>query len=168
MLRVVGWLELAVAITAFLAACGIVAANALLRFAFNRSLVWSEEAALLATNSFVFVGGAVIMKARADVSVSVVLDRLPSRSRAAIQAAILALAVAFFACLLAASLSLWPLQRNTTTFILDISRYWYTLPLVWAALSMLVTAIYQAAVTFAWSDGVGGRTQILQLPREPG
>lgn len=167
MLRAGGRAELVVAVAAFLATCAVVSANALLRFAFNSSLVWSEEVALLATNVFVFVGAAVIMKARADIAVSLVLESLPARPRRLVQLATLAAAAAFFACLLAASISLWPLQRNSTTFILDINRYWFTLPLAWAALSMLATAAYQASQVLAHGEAAGQRMQLLELPGEP-
>lgn len=166
-LRAVGRAELVVAIAAFLATCGVVSANALLRFAFNSSLVWSEEVALLATNVFVFIGAAVIMKARADIAVSLVLEALPAAPRRLVQLATLVAAVAFFACLLAASISLWPLQRNSTTFILDINRYWFTLPLAWAALSMLATAAWQAGVVLAHGEAAGERLRLLALPDEP-
>jgi TRAP-type C4-dicarboxylate transport system permease small subunit len=166
-LRAVGHAELAVAIAAFLATCGVVGANALLRYAFNSSLVWSEEVALLATNVFVFVGAAVIMKARADIAVSLVLARLRPAPRTLVRIATQLATVAFFGCLLAAALSLWPLQRNSTTLILDINRYWFTLPLAWAALSMLVTGVYQAAVTLAGGEFADTRLQLLNLPGEP-
>ncbi len=167
MLRAVGHAEFACAIGAFIVTCGVVSANALLRSAFNRSLVWSEEVALLATNVFVFVGAAVIMKARADIAVALLQQRLPAASRQIVQLVLHLAAAAFFACLLASSLSLWPLQRNTTTFILDMSRYWFTLPLVWASLSMLATAIHQAAIVLAWGEAGEGRLQLLRLPGEP-
>jgi TRAP-type C4-dicarboxylate transport system permease small subunit len=123
--------------------------------------------ALLATNVFVFVGASVIMKARADIAVSLILESLRPGLRQTVQAATLIAALAFFACLLVAAISLWPLQRNSTTFILDLNRYWFTLPLVWAALSMLATAAYQAAMTLARRDAAGARLQLLTLPSEP-
>lgn len=166
-LRAVGFAELAVAITAFLATCAVVAANALLRYAFNRSLVWSEEVALLATNVFVFVGAAVIMKARADIAVSVALGSLRSGTQVLVRVTTMLASVVFFACLLVAALSLWPLQRNSTTFILDISRFWFTVPLVWAALSMMATGAWQAAVVLGSQDATGDRARLLRLPAEP-
>lgn len=167
LLRAIGRIELVVAVAAFLATCGVVGANALLRFAFNDSLIWAEEVALLATNVFVFVGAAVIMKARADIAVSLVLESLPTRPRALVQLVLLTAAALFFACLLAASISLWPLQRNATTFILDIGRYWFTLPLAWAALSMLATTAYQASVVLCYGEAAGEHLRLLTLPDEP-
>ena len=41
------------------------------------------------------------------------------------------------------------MQATTSTFILDISRFWFTVPLVWAAASMLVTSAVFALDTGA-------------------
>ncbi len=136
-----GSVELAVASAAFLFTCTIVSANVLLRYGFNSSLVWSEEAALLSTNIFVFLGAAAILKARADVSVTFVLRKLPARVAVYLELLTYLAAAAFFATMLAQAILLWPLQWGTTTFILDISRFWFTLPLIWASASMLVTSL---------------------------
>ena len=169
-LRVLGVCELVVAGLAFVIVCLVVSANALLRFGFNSSIVWSEEVALLATNVFVYLGAAVILKANADVSVVFVVDRLHPRARAFTRLAIYTAAAFFFATLLWQAIALWPLQRTTSTFILDISRYWFTLPLVWAAASMLLTSI--VFVLGTGGDIVRGRAssgplRYLTLPAEP-
>jgi TRAP-type C4-dicarboxylate transport system permease small subunit len=144
-LRVLGFVELAVCAGAFLFTCIIVSTNVLLRYGFNSSLVWSEEVALLSTNIFVFLGAAVILKAKADVSVTFVVGKLSPRAAAYLEFLTYAAAAIFFATMLVQAIALWPLQRNTTTFILDISRFWFTLPLVWASASMLLTSIAFAA-----------------------
>jgi TRAP-type C4-dicarboxylate transport system permease small subunit len=169
-LRILGWFELYVAAAAFLVVCGVVSINALLRFGFNSSIVWSEEIALLATNVFVFLGAAVILKANADVAVTFVVDKLAPRARTLAILAIYAASAAFFAALFWQSLALWPLQRTTSTFILDISRYWFTVPLVWAAASMLLSSLTFALDTAAdllRSRQQSGPRRYLILPVEP-
>ncbi len=168
-LRVLGRIELAVAVLAFIATCVIVSINATLRYGLNSSIVWSEEVALLCTSVFVFVGAAVIHKAGADVSVTLFVQRLPARTQAVLALATHAAGAAFFAVLLTQAIALWPLQWNTTTFILDISRFWFTVPLVYAATSMLATSIM-----FAVEAGHGLRAglpaaplRFVSLPAEP-
>lgn len=144
-MRALGAAELVVAAAAFLFTCGLVSLNAGLRYLANSSIVWSEEGALLATNVFVFVGAAVIFKARADVAVSYVLDKMPPRAAAWIEFATFAAAAAFLATMAIQAAALWPLQRYTSTFILDISRFWFTVPLIWGATSMFLTSLAFAA-----------------------
>jgi TRAP-type C4-dicarboxylate transport system permease small subunit len=143
--------------------------NALLRFGFNSSIVWSEEVALLATNVFVFLGAAVILKANADVAVVFIVEKLSARARALALLMIYSAAAVFFATLLWQSIALWPLQR-TTTFILDISRYWFTIPLAWAAASMLLTSIlfaFDTAIDMRRNSHHAGPRRYLTLPAEP-
>lgn len=169
-LRLLGTFELAIAAAAFLVVCVVVSANALLRFGFNSSIVWSEEVALLATSVFVFVGAAVILKANADVAVVFLVEKLSPGGRTVALLAIYTGASAFFATLLWQSIALWPLQRNTSTFILDISRFWFTVPLIWGAASMLLTSILFASDIAI--DALGSRHHVgprryLTLPAEP-
>ncbi len=169
-LRLLGTFELAVAAVAFLVVCVVVSVNALLRFGFNSSIVWSEEVALLATNVFVFLGAAVILKANADVAVVFVVEKLSPRARAIALLAIYGAASAFFATLLWQSIALWPLQRTTMTFILDISRFWFTVPLIWAAASMLLSSLLFAvdiAADLHRNRQYAGPRRYLILPVEP-
>ena len=170
LLRYLGIAELVVAAGAFLVVCIVVSVNALLRYGFNSSIVWSEEVAMLATNVFVFLGAAVILKANADVAVTFMMEKLSARARSFTVFAIYLAAAAFFAALLWQAIALWPLQATTSTFILDISRFWFTVPLVWAAASMLLTS-----AIFALDTGVdllrhrqaAGPRRYLTLPAEP-
>jgi TRAP-type C4-dicarboxylate transport system permease small subunit len=169
-LRALGVFELIIAGIAFLVVCVVVSANALLRFGFNSSIIWSEEVALLATNVFVFLGAAVILKANADVSVVFVVNKLHPRAKALAQLAIYTAASVFFATLLWQSIALWPLQQTTSTFILDISRYWFTLPLVWAAASMFLTSVafaFDAGADLTSGGASIGTRRYLTLPAEP-
>jgi TRAP-type C4-dicarboxylate transport system permease small subunit len=169
-LRLLGTVELAIAAAAFLVVCVVVSVNALLRFGFNSSIVWSEEVALLATNVFVFLGAAVILKANADVAVIFVVERLSARTRALALMTIYTAASVFFATLLWQSIALWPLQLTTSTFILDISRFWFTVPLVWAAASMLLTSVvfvFDTAADMLRNRQSVGPRRYLTLPAEP-
>ncbi|MCA0448903.1 MAG: TRAP transporter small permease [Proteobacteria bacterium] len=160
MLRALGAAELAVAAAAFLFTCTIVSLNAGLRYLANSSIIWSEEAALLATNIFVFVGAAVIFKARADVAVSYFLEKMSSRTAAWMEFATFAAAAIFLGVMAVQAILLWPLQRFTSTFILDISRFWFTVPLIWGTASMCLTSLVFAARRFA----ANGRGRFERLP----
>lgn len=169
-LRRLGILELAVAAAAFLVVCVVVSVNALLRFGFNSSIVWSEEVALLATNVFVFLGAAVILKANADVAVVFAVEKLSPRTRAFAFLMIYTAASVFFATLLWQSIALWPLQRTTSTFILDISRFWFTVPLIWAAASMLLTSLlytFDVALDMRRNQQYAAPRRYMALPMEP-
>ena len=112
LLRFLGIAELVVAAGAFLVVCIVVSVNALLRYGFNSSIVWSEEVAMLATNVFVFLGAAVILKANADVAVTFIMEKLSARARSFAVFAIYLAATAFFATLLWQAIALWPLAGD--------------------------------------------------------
>lgn len=168
-LRALGAVELVVAAAAFLFTCGLVSLNAGLRYLANSSIVWSEEGALLATNIFVFVGAAVIFKARADVAVSYFLEKMSARAAAWMEFATFAAAAIFLGVMAVQALLLWPLQRFTSTFILDISRFWFTVPLIWGAVSMCLTSFAFAIRRFeAIGRGEFGRMPpFVAAPVEP-
>lgn len=168
-LRIIGSVELAVATAAFLFTCAIVSINAGLRYLANTSLVWSEEAALLSTNVFVFLGAAIIFKARADVAVTYFLDKLPPRIAAWLEFLTYLAAAALLGTMVFKSISLWPLQRFTTTFILDISRFWFTVPLIWGAGSMFVASLAFAAQGFdsIRRQSYGRAAPFVAMPVEP-
>ena len=62
-----GMAELFVATACLVAISILNAAGVLMRYVFNSSIVWSEEVSLLLLNVMVFLGAAVMYKARAYV-----------------------------------------------------------------------------------------------------
>ena len=160
LLRWIGLVELVAAVAAFLAVIAVVAWNVTLRYVFNSSLIWFEEVSLLCLNVAVFLGASVLHKAQADVAISVVVDRLPAAARRGAAAATHAAALAFFAVLAAQCIALWPIQRSSTTLMIEIGRYWYTLPMLAASASSAVTSAWYLWRTLAGASAL----PVIRLP----
>ncbi len=143
--RGLAWLgraELLVAVAAFAGVAALTIWQVVLRYAFAGSIWWAQEVAQLAMLVAYFLGIAYVVKANQDIVVLFVAQRLPRRWQRGLYLAIQALIVAF--CLLVAvqGLLLAPQQLRFRTYILNIPKFYSTLPLIAASLSMAATAAY--------------------------
>ena len=113
--------------------------NVIARTFFEVSLLWTEEVASLALSLMAFVGGVVAYRRGHHSSVSLVLDRLPARTRgvaiSAADATVLALAIVTFVLSIATVEAGW--HRETP--ILEWPSGVISLPL---AISMPLLAAY--------------------------
>lgn len=153
-LSLIGRCELVVAILALLAITGLNAVAIVLRYAFNSSLVWSEEISLLLTNVLVFIGAAAMVKARADVALEFFVRRFPRRLQWLLALLAWLCCLAFGAILVVEGVSLYPLQINTTSYILELPRFYATVPLIVGGASIAATGLYYCFVSWrGWRDG---------------
>ncbi len=145
-LGAMGLAELFIAAAALVAISGLNAAGVVMRYAFNSSIVWGEEISLLLMNVMVFLGAAAMYKARAYVVLEFFFRKLPAALQHWLTVLTWALACAFAALTAAYAVSLYPLQINTTSYILELPRFYATLPLIAGSASIAcVSAYYFAA-----------------------
>ena len=138
-----GMAELFVATACLVAISILNAAGVLMRYVFNSSIVWSEEVSLLLLNVMVFLGAAVMYKARAYVVLEYFFRKFSVTLQHRLTLATWALACVFAAIAALYGASLYPLQINTTSFILELPRFYGTSPLIIGCTSIAcVSAFY--------------------------
>ncbi len=153
-LRLVGRCELLVAVLALLAITGLTMAAIVVRYAFNASLVWSEEISLLLTNVLVFIGAAAMHMARADVALEFFVRRFPPRIQWPLALLAWFCSLALGTVIVFEAVALYPLQINTTSYILELPRFYATIPLIVGGASIAATSLYYCAVSWrGWRDG---------------
>ena len=141
-LAALGLAELVLSATALVAVSALSAAGVVMRYALNSSIVWGEEVSLLLMNVMVFLGAAVMYKARAYVALEYFYRKLPAGPQAWLMRLSWALAFAFAALAAGYGASLYPLQINTTSYILELPRFYATLPLIAGCASIALTSAY--------------------------
>jgi len=138
-----GMAEMFVAAGCLVAISCLNAAGVLMRYGFNSSIVWSEEISLLLLNVMVFLGAAVMYKARAYVVLEYFFRKFSAPLQHWLTLATWALACTFAAITAFYGASLYPLQINTTSFILELPRFYATIPLIIGCASIAcVSAFY--------------------------
>ena len=147
-LAAVGLVELWVAILAFVFVVVLTMVQVAYRYALAGSIWWAQEIAQLGMLIAYFFGIAYVYKAKQDIVVGFVVNRLPRRVQAALTIFTQLLIALFCLVLVVTGLELAPAQLVFFTYILNIPRFYSTLPLIVASASMAVTAIYYAIV--AW------------------
>src|SRR3954451_5801207 len=149
-LAAIGFAELWVAIAAFVFVVGLTMTQVLYRYLLAGSIWWSQEIGQLAMLVAYFFGIAYVYKAKQDIIVGFLVSRLSRRVQIALSICTQALIVMFCVFLVATGLELAPAQLVFFTYILNIPRFYSTLPLIIASASMAMTAIYYAIV--AWQS----------------
>lgn len=141
-LAALGFAELVVAAAALVAIAGLNAAGVVMRYGFNSSIVWAEEISLLLMNVMVFLGAAVMYKARAYVVLEYFFRKFPGALQHRLTVVTWALACAFAALAAGYGISLYPLQINTTSYILELPRFYATIPLIVGCASIACVSAY--------------------------
>lgn len=162
----IGRAELLLAIAAFAAVALLTAYQVVLRYGFSGSLWWAQEVAQLAMLVAYFFGIAYVYKANQDIVILFIAQRLPARWRRPLYLAIQATIAGFCMMVAIQGLLLAPNQLRFKTYILNIPKFYSTLPLIIASISMTVTAVYFAlAARQAWR-GSSGQTDLEQMEAE--
>jgi TRAP-type C4-dicarboxylate transport system permease small subunit len=149
-LAAIGLVELWIALVAFVFVVVLTMIQVGYRYLLAGSIWWAQEISQLAMLIAYFLGIAYVYKAKNDIIVGFLLKRL-SRDAQVFFALIGQIMVAAFCFLLVITgLELAPSQLVFFTYILNIPRFYSTLPLIVGSASMGVTAIYYAIV--AWDS----------------
>lgn len=141
-LRWIGRAELHLAVIAFAFVAGLTFYQVILRYAFAGSIWWAQEVAQLAMLISYFLGIAYVYKANQDIVILLIVERLPATMQLTLYLAIQALIVLFCVVVFVQGVLLAPSQLNFRTYILNIPKFYSTLPLLLASLSMAATATY--------------------------
>lgn len=149
-LAAIGLVELWVAMAAFVFVVGLTMTQVLYRYLLAGSIWWAQEIAQLAMLVAYFFGIAYVYKAKQDIIVGFLVNRLRRPVQVALSIVTQILIVVFCLFLVVTGLELAPAQLVFFTYILNIPRFYSTLPLILASASMAVTAIYYAIV--AWQS----------------
>src|SRR6478609_9305849 len=147
-LAAIGFVELWVAIAAFIFVVGLTMIQVLYRYLLAGSIWWAQEIAQLAMLVAYFFGVAYVYKAKQDIIVGFLVKRLSCRVQVALTIFTQVLIVMFCLFLVVTGLELAPAQLVFFTYILNIPRFYSTLPLIIASTSMAMTAVYYAIATW--------------------
>jgi TRAP-type C4-dicarboxylate transport system permease small subunit len=149
-LAAIGFVELWVAVVAFVFVVGLTMTQVLYRYLLAGSIWWAQEIAQLGMLIAYFFGIAYVYKAKQDIIVGFLVNRLARRVQIALTIFAQILIVMFCLFLVATGLELAPGQLVFFTYILNIPRFYSTLPLIIASASMAMTAAYYTIV--AWKS----------------
>jgi TRAP-type C4-dicarboxylate transport system permease small subunit len=161
-LRTIGYAELVLASASF---AGVVVLNCVqigLRMLTPWSVWWVQEVSQLASLLAYFFGISMIYKLRQDVVILFVYRRLPESARFYLFFMIQALIVLFVFLVAQQALDIAPMELRNRTYILNIPKFYSTLPLLIASLSMLATAIYHL-ISVGWAAQKTGSRDLDRL-----
>ncbi len=147
-LAAIGSVELCVAIVAFVFVVLLAITQVLYRYLLAGSIWWAQEIAQLAMLIAYFFGIAYVYKAKQDIIVGFLVSRLSRRTQVALTILVQVAIAVFCLFLVVTALELAPAQLVFYTYILNIPRFYSTLPLIVASVSMALTAVYYAIA--AW------------------
>ena len=149
-LAAIGFVEIWVAMAAFVFVVLLTMVQVLYRYALAGSIWWAQEIAQLGMLIAYFFGIAYVYKAKQDIVVGFLVARLSRPVQVALTIGTQVLIALFCLFLVITGLGLAPSQLVFFTYILNIPRFYSTLPLIIASASMALSAIYYAIV--AWQS----------------
>ena len=141
-LVLLGWIELVITVAAFTSVIVLVSAQIFFRYVFDVGLVWVQEVSQLLILTAYFFGISFVFKARRYLIVSILFDRFPEAAKLPLYIGCQVLTAAFCAMLFFELLGIAPQQLYMKTYILQIPRFYSSLPLLIASISMTLTAVY--------------------------
>ena len=141
-LALLGWIELAITVAAFTSVIVLVSAQIFFRYVLDVGLVWVQEVSQLLILTAYFFGISFVFKARRYLIVSILFDRFPEAAKLPLYIGCQVLTAAFCAMLFFELLGIAPQQLYMKTYILHIPRFYSSLPLLLASISMTLTAVY--------------------------
>jgi TRAP-type C4-dicarboxylate transport system permease small subunit len=149
-LAAIGAIELWVAMAAFVFVIMLTMVQVLYRYLLAGSIWWAQEVAQLGMLIAYFLGIAYVYKAKQDIVVGFLVSRLSRPVQVALTVGTQVLIALFCTFLVVTALELAPSQLVFFTYILNIPRFYSTLPLIIASASMALAAVYYAIV--AWQS----------------
>jgi C4-dicarboxylate transporter DctQ subunit len=144
-LRLLGRAEMAAAIISLIVICILTGIQIFLRYGFNESLLWSEEVSLLLMKVLVFLGAAAIYKMQAFICVGFVFNAVPVRVQNGLAMLTSMAAMVFAAVVVVQGLKLYPSQIAVRTYLLELPKFYFSVPLIYGAASIFLTSAYNAA-----------------------
>jgi len=112
------------------------------RYLLNRPFPWALELSILIITYVVFIGVPALYKGRSLVILEFIFKRLPSRVQEVLSFLWEVLVGIFFTYLMIASYEFFSVQLRYKSPALDIPFAYFTLPLFFCSISMLIFNIY--------------------------
>lgn len=141
-LRIVGLIELYVALTSFCLVVAMVVVQIGLRFFFHYSIWWAQEVSQLLMLFAYFLGISYLYKLRYDVIVDFLVRRLSWRTQLVLFVVAQLLTLALCLTLAVNMIELVPQQSRMRSYILGIPKVYSSFPLLIGSISMSITAVY--------------------------
>ena len=148
-LRALGRFEALAMMLALVGVTLLTGVSVALRDLFAISLVWAQEISLLMFHVLVFSGAGLVYKARAYITMDFVFRALPSGAQQALMFATWVVAALFPLAVLWQGLGLYSRQITTMTYILELPRFFFTVPLLFGTVSLFLTNAF-----YAWASGL--------------
>lgn len=149
--RLFSWfvkLEIAASVGALAAICVLTLAVIVGREVMNTSILWAEEISLLMMKIVVFEGAAGMYALRAYIVVDGLTDTFPVRARSWVHLFGWLVIGGFATTVAWQGLMTYPSQIAVRTYLLELPKFYFMVPLIVGAASIVITSIYYALATF--------------------
>ncbi len=144
----VGTVELWLALVCFTAVVCLTIVMVTLRYGFDGSIWWAQEVSQMLIMVAYFLGAGYVFKTRQYIVVAFVFDRFPKRLQLYVYLLTQALVIGFCCIVVVELIAIAESQLSHRTVILHIPRFYGTLPLFFASLSMIATSVYYAVAVW--------------------
>ena len=138
----VGTVELWLALVAFAAVVCLTIVQVTLRYGFAGSIWWAQEVSQMMIMVAYFQGAAYVFKTRQYIVISFLFDHFPKRVQLQVYLVAQVLIIGFCGIILFELISIAESQLSMRTVILHIPRFYGTIPLFFASVSMIATSVY--------------------------
>ena len=113
----------------------VTAIGVFFRYVLDSPLVWTADTGVLALVWLTFVGAGAVYRQNGHVAVTGIVGKLPRRGRLAV-VLLTSLAISFAVVVMGrVAVTAALVQAGQEIITLEISRSWYSIPIVWAAIS---------------------------------
>lgn len=161
LLRLLGRVELAVAVGTFCAAMVLVIAQVGAR-QIDASLWWAQEWAQLLVMYAYFLGISHLYQVRQMIVVEFVFIRLPRRWQVCLYIATQIAVAAFCGIIIVSAWRNMPMELRFPSFVIQVPRFYWTLPLMIASVSMILSSLY-FTIAVVGKAFAGGHTDIRDI-----
>ncbi len=151
-LRYLGKIEMVVALIGFCTTVGLNFIQIALRWGFDKSIWWVQEVSLLMMMIGYFIGISCVYRMRGEVIIRFLVDRLPVKAQFFFCCLAEVFTIVFCSVVLVTGLRDAPGLLTTYTVIMHLPEFYWTLPLLVASTSMILTSVYYLAALWTSSS----------------
>jgi len=152
--RLLEWItdiEIVASVIALATICILTLATMVARQIPSWSMLWGEEVSLLLMKVLAFIGAAAMYATKTFIAVDGLYTRIPDRLRRVVHVFGWFVIVGFAAVVAAQGLLTYPRQINVRSYLLEWPKFYFTVPLIVGAVSIMLTSVYYlAAEVLAW------------------
>lgn len=142
LLKVIGRIELAICKILMTWIVLLTGVSVLLRYGFNYSLHWSQEITLLSAQYLYFMGAAYIFKTKEYIIMDFLFLKLPNGLKIPTAVAVHLMMLTFLGVTIWQAYLMIIKQWTTTSFVLNLPRGHWTLPVLAGCISIALTLTY--------------------------